>query len=137
MRKILLILIPAVLMFAFCACGGSDEEEPAAYTPIDVQVEAIDGEDANVYTLVYDIDGANTDEWSGYWDARERDTAVNGIKQCLDRDDWTPTSVIYGEDEAGTALYSYGWNGIDGDYESVKFFQAGVFHKSYELDGLL
>lgn len=137
MKKIILLLVPIMAIFMFCGCGGSAEDEPTAYSPSDIQVEAIEGEDSNVYTLVYDIDGANTDEWSGFWDARESETAISGIKECINRDDWTATSVVYGKDTAGTYLYSYGFDGTDGNYDSVKFFEAGVFHKSYELDGML
>lgn len=135
MKKFLIVVMVIGMISAFCGCGGSDE--PTAYDPVDIQVEAIDGEDANVYHVIYDIDGSNTDEWSGFWDSRESETALNGIKECMARDDWTDTSVVYGEDTNSTALYSYGFNGIDGDYQSVKFFEGGMFHKDYSVEGML
>ena len=135
MKKFLIVIMVIAMISVFCGCGGSDES--TAYEPVDIQVEAIDGEDANAYHVIYDIDGANTDEWSGFWDVRERETALNGIKECMGRDDWTDTSVIYGEDTSSTALYSYGFNGIDGDYQSVKFFEGGIFHKDYSVEGML
>ena len=137
MKKFLIVIMVIAMISVFCGCGSDESEEPAAYSPTDIQVEAIDGEDANVYHVIYDIDGSNTDEWSGYWDSRESETALNGIKECMARDDWTDTSVVYGEDTNSTALYSYGFNGIDGDYKSVKFFEGGIYHKDYSVEGML
>lgn len=139
MKKILIIVMVISMTLAFCSCGSTEEvsEEPTAYSPVDIQVEAIEDEDANVYHVIYDIDALDEEQWTGRWDDRESQTAINGIKEVISRDDWTPTSVIYGEDKSGALLYSYGFNGIDGDYQSVKFYVGNMFHKSYGLDGLI
>ena len=135
MNKYLGFLCVLALLFAFCSCGGS--EEPSAYSPSDITVEAID-DSSNVYHVIYDIDASDTEVWSGHFtDPIALQTAVDGIKECITRDDWTDTSVVYGEDTSGTNMYSYGDDGMDGNYDQIKFFQVGIYDKSYNLQGEL
>lgn len=147
MKKILMIIMVMAMSFAFVACGSEEatEEAPTAYTFTDIQVEAIDGEDANVYKVIYDIDTSDSDAWKEAWSGYDSEevcvnTAIEGIKACKDRDDWTDTSVVYGyagEPLLKNMLYSYGFNGVDGDYDSIKLFQLGIYNESYVLQGEL
>lgn len=138
MKKIIFILMAAFIITTICACGDS-EDKPAAYSPTDIKVEKAD--DGNIYSLIYDIDIDNKDQWSGYPEhENELDTAVNGIKKCIQRDDWTNNSVIYGYAKKPllkNMLYSYGNDGSDGNYDSIKFFQLGIYNTTYQLDSEL
>jgi hypothetical protein len=125
--------------FAFCSCGSSEPEQPTAYEPTAIEVENADG--VNVYHVLYDIDNTDTEAWSGYdTDEINVNTAVNGIKECMQRDDWTDDSVVYGyakEALLKNMMYQYGYNGIDGDYDSIKLYQVGVYNDDYVLQGEL
>ena len=136
MNKYLGLLCVIALLFAFCACGGSDE--PTAYSPSDIKVEAIDGEDANAYHVIYDIDATDTEQWDGHFtNAFTLQTAVDGIKEVMNRDDWTQTSVLFGEDTNGVRMYSYGDDGLDGNYDQIRLYQVGIYNRSYDLQGEL
>ena len=148
MKKLFVVVMVVAMGFAFVACGSGEAEEPEAptsYTPTDIQVEAIEGEDANVYSVIYDIDTEDTDAWKEQWSGYDSEevcinTAIEGIRACMDRDDWTDTSVVYGyagEPLLKNMLYSYGFNGVDGDYTSIKLFQLGIFNDTYDLQGEL
>lgn len=133
MKKALIIVMAVAMMFAFCACGET-EEEPTSYTPTDIQVEEADG--ANVYSVIYDIDNSDTDVWSGYdTDELCKNTAIEGIKACMDRDDWADGSVVFGyakEPKLKNMLYSYG---MDGDYSGISMYQIGIYNDTYTLQG--
>ena len=58
----------------------------------------------------------------------------------MQRDDWTDDSVVYGyakEAVLKNMMYQYGYNGIDGDYDSIKLYQVGVYNDDYVLQGEL
>ena len=139
MKKFLIIIMVLTASFAFCSCGSSEPEQPTAYEPTAIEVENADG--VNVYHVLYDIDNTDTEVWSGYdTDEITVNTAVNGIKECMQRDDWTDDSVVYGyakEALLKNMMYQYGFNGIDGDYESIKLYQVGVYNDDYTLQGEL
>lgn len=133
MKKALIIIMVCLAVFAFCSCGSS-EEEPKAYTPTDIQTETLD-DGSTVFSVIYDCT-VEKDSWSGYpEDSRELETAINGIKECMNSDEWTDTSVVYGYAEEPllkNALYSYeaGNPGID-------FYQIGIYNTTYTLQGEL
>ncbi len=136
MKKLILLLVP-IMMLAFVACGGSEPaEESDALAPTDIQVEDADG--VNVYSVLYDVDNTDTDAWSGYdTDEAVVQVAVDGIKACMDRDDWKDGSIVYGyaqEPLLKNMLYSYGQ---DGDYSVIELYQVGVYNDSYTLAGEL
>lgn len=136
MKKLILLLVP-IMMLAFAACGGSEPaEESDALAPTDIQVEDADG--VNVYSVLYDVDNTDTDAWSGYdTDEAVVQVAVDGIKACMDRDDWKDGSIVYGyaqEPLLKNMLYSYGQ---DGDYSVIELYQVGVYNDSYTLAGEL
>ena len=139
MKKFLIIIMVLTASFAFCSCGSSEPEQPTAYEPTAIEVENADG--VNVYHVIYDIDNTDTEAWSGYdTDEINVNTAVNGIKECMQRDDWTDDSVVYGyakEALLKNMMYQYGYNGIDGDYDSIKLYQVGVYNDDYVLQGEL
>lgn len=139
MKKFLIIIMVLTASFAFCSCGSSEPEQPTAYEPTAIEVENADG--VNVYSVIYDIDNTDTEAWSGYdTDEINVNTAVNGIKECMQRDDWTDDSVVYGyakEALLKNMMYQYGYNGIDGDYDSIKLYQVGVYNDDYVLQGEL
>jgi hypothetical protein len=139
MKKFLIIIIVLTASFVFCSCGSSEPEQPTAYEPTAIEVENADG--VNVYSVIYDIDNTDTEAWSGYdTDEINVNTAVNGIKECMQRDDWTDDSVVYGyakEALLKNMMYQYGYNGIDGDYDSIKLYQVGVYNDDYVLQGEL
>lgn len=148
MKRLLVVVMVIAMSVAFAACGSGEAEEPEApssLTPTDIQVEAIEGEDANVYSVIYDIDTEDTDAWKEQWSGYDSEevcvnTAVDGIKACKERDDWTDTSVVYGyagEPLAKNMLYSYGDDGSDGNYTSIKLFQLGIYNDTYDLQGEL
>lgn len=139
MKKFLIIIMVLTASFAFCSCGSSEPEQPTAYEPTAIEVENADG--VNVYSVIYDIDNTDAEAWSGYdTDEINVNTAVNGIKECMQRDDWTDDSVVYGyakEAVLKNMMYQYGYNGIDGDYDSIKLYQVGVYNDDYVLQGEL
>lgn len=139
MKKFLIIIMVLAASFAFCSCGSSEPEQPTAYEPTAIEVENADG--VNVYHVLYDIDNTDTEVWSGYdTDEINVNTAVNGIKECMQRDDWTDDSVVYGyakEAVLKNMMYQYGYNGIDGDYDSIKLYQVGIYNDDYVLQGEL
>lgn len=139
MKKFLIVVMVLAASFAFCSCGSSEPEQPTAYEPTAIEVENADG--VNVYHVIYDIDNTDTEAWSGYdTDEINVNTAVNGIKECMQRDDWTDDSVVYGyakEALLKNMMYQYGYNGIDGDYDSIKLYQVGVYNDDYTLQGEL
>ncbi len=134
MKKLILLLIP-IMMLAFAACGGSESaDESGALAPADIQVEDADG--VNVYSVLYDIDNTDTDAWSGYdTNQTEVQVAVDGIKACMDRDDWKDGSIVYGyaqEPLLKNMMYSYGQ---DGDYSGIALYQVGIYNDTYTLQG--
>lgn len=139
MKKFLIIIMVLTASFMFCSCGSSEPEQPTAYEPTAIEVENADG--VNVYHVLYDIDNTDTEAWSGYdTDEINVNTAVNGIKECMQRDDWTDDSVVYGyakEAVLKNMMYQYGYNGIDGDYDSIKLYQVGIYNDDYVLQGEL
>ena len=140
MRKFLIVIMALAAAVVLCACGSDQTADaPAVYSPTDIQVETTDG--VNVYSVIYDIDNTSTDEWSGYdTNDNEVQTAIDGIKDCKDRGDWVDGSVVYGyskEPALKNMLYQYGSNGIDGDYNTIRLYQCGVFNDEYTLQGEL
>lgn len=136
MKKYLIIVMALTLVFAFCSCGSDAPEEPSALSPSDIQVEDADG--VNVYSVIYDIDNSDSEVWSGY-DTNEAEvqTAIDGIKECMSRDDWSEGSIVYGyakEPLAKNMLYSYGQ---DGDYSGIALYQIGIYNDTYTLQGEL
>ena len=133
MKKLIAFALSLFLMAAFCSCG--EEPEQSGYMPTDIQVEKIDGS-SNSFALIYDIT-TDKEDWSVYpEDARELQTAIDGIKECLSRDDWTETSVVYGyagEPKLKNLLYSYGSDGSDGDYTSIKVYQYGIYNTTFTV----
>ena len=132
MKKYLIIVMAFALVFAFCSCGSDATEEPSALTPSDIQAEDADG--VTVYSVIYDIDNTDTEAWSGY-DTNEAEvqTAINGIKECMTKDDWSDDSIVYGyakEPLAKNMLYSYGQ---DGDYSGIAMYQIGIYNDTYNL----
>ena len=64
-------------------------------------------------------------------------TAIDGIKACMDRDDWVDNSAVIGY--AGEALlknelYSYG---SDYDFTGIQLYQVGIYNDTYTLQGEL
>lgn len=136
MKKYLIIVMALTLVFAFCSCGTDAPEEPSALSPSDIQVEDADG--VNVYSVIYDIDNSDSEVWSGY-DTNEAEvqTAIDGIKECMSREDWSEGSIVYGyakEPLAKNMLYSYGQ---DGDYSGIALYQIGIYNDTYTLQGEL
>lgn len=135
MKKFLIVVMVLAASFMFCSCGSSEPEQPTAYEPTAIEVENADG--VNVYHVIYDIDNTDTEAWSGYdTDEITVNTAVNGIKECMQRDDWTDDSVVYGyakEAVLKNMMYQYGYNGIDGDYDSIKLYQVGIYNDDLVL----
>ena len=139
MKKILIIVMVLAASLCLCSCGSSEPEQPTAYEPTAIEVENADG--VNVYHVIYDIDNTDTEQWSGYdTDEIVINTAVNGIKECMQRDDWTDGSIVYGyakEAVLKNMMFQYGYNGIDGDYDSIKLYQVGVYNDDYVLQSEL
>lgn len=134
MKRFLIVVMAIAFAFALCACGSA--EEPSALQPTDIQVE--DAYGVNVYSVIYDVDNSDTDAWSGY-DTDEAcvQAAVDGIKQCMSRDDWSDDAIVYGyagEPLLKNMLYSYGQ---DGDYSGIALYQVGVYNDTYVLQGEL
>lgn len=136
MKKYLIIVMALTLVFAFCSCGSDAPEEPSALSPSDIQVEDADG--VNVYSVIYDIDNSDSEVWSGYdTNKAEVQAAIDGIKECKSRDDWSDVSIVYGyakEPLAKNMLYSYGQ---DGDYSGISLYQIGIYNDTYTLQGEL
>lgn len=136
MKKYLIIIMAVLMTFAFCSCG-SEEPEQTSLSPTEIQADELD-DGSVVYTVVYDIDAEDTEQWSGHFTHEDvLQTAVDGIKACKSRDDWTDTSVVYGKDKNGITMYSYGDDGMDGNYTQIRFFQVGIFDRAYDLQGEL
>lgn len=135
MKKFLIIIMVLTASLCLCSCGSSEPEQPTAYEPTAIEVENADG--VNVYHVLYDIDNTDTEAWSGYdTDEINVNTAVNGVKECMQRDDWTDDSVVYGyanEALLKNMMYQYGYNGIDGDYDSIKLYQVGIYNDDLVL----
>ena len=135
MKKILIIVMVLSMTFAFCSCGSDAADEPSVYSPTDIQVEATD--DGNIYSVIYDIENDDTEQWSGY-DTNENEvqTAIDGIKACMDRDDWTDNSCVRGyagSTELKRTIYTYGVEGYDG----LDLYQIGIYNDTYTLQGEL
>lgn len=135
MRKCLIFVMVFCLCLAFCACG-SDEETPSALQPSDIQCEATD--EGPVFFVIYDIDNTDTEQWSGY-DTKESEvqTAIDGIKACMDKDEWSDDAVVFGyakEPLLKNMMYSYG---MDGDYTGIAMYQIGIYNDTYTLQGEL
>lgn len=137
MKKILIIVMTLAMTFAFCSCGSDAPEEPTAYSPTDIQAEALD-DGTMLYSVIYDISNEDTEQWSGY-DSKEYEvqTAIDGIKACMERDDWTDGSCVRGyagDTELMHTIYVYG---ADFDYSKIDLYQVGVYNESYVLQGEL
>ena len=135
MRKILIIVMVLSMTFAFCSCGSDEAAEPTTYSPTDIQVEATD--DGNIYSVIYDIENDDTEQWSGY-DTNENEvqTAIDGIRECMSRDDWTDGSCVRGyagSTELKHTIYTYGVEGYDG----IDLYQIGIYNDTYTLQGEL
>lgn len=139
MRKLLIFIMVITMGIAFTACGSDESAEaPTSYSPADIQVEALD-DGTNIYSVIYDIDPSDTDAWREAWSGYDSDdlcvnTAVDGIKTCMDREDWIDGSVVNGY--AGEALlkyelYSYGVENTDG----IDLYQLGIYNDTYTLQG--
>ena len=135
MKKFLIIIMVLAASLCLCSCGSSEPEQPTAYEPTAIEVENADG--VNVYHVIYDINNTDTDVWSAYsYDEIVTETAVNGIKACMDRDDWTDDSIVYGyanEALLKNMMYQYGYNGIVGDWDSIKLYQVGIYNDDLVL----
>lgn len=134
MKKLIVIISVLVIVFALCSCGDS-EDTSAAYLPTKIKIEKLD--DGNVYSLIYDVDVSDNEQWSGYpEDDRELNTAIDGIKECMKRDDWNDNSVVYGYGKKAllkNVMFSYGYDGTDGNNSAIKFFQIGIYNTTYQL----
>lgn len=134
MKKLIIAVVLVLGLFCLCSCGG--EPEQTAYSPSDIQVEQVDGD--SVYSVIYsDIDNSTSDQWTGYdTDEIVVQTAVEGIKACMQRDDWTDNSVVNGyagEAKLKNMLYSYGNNSRTG----IDLYQIGIYNDTYTLQGEL
>ena len=138
MKKLLIFIMVAFMGILFTACGSDEAADaPTAYTPTDIQVESLD-DGTNIYSVIYDVDKDDTTAWSGY-DTDELcvNTAIDGIKACMERDDWVDNSAVIGY--AGEALlknelYSYG---SDYDFTGIQLYQVGIYNDTYTLQGEL
>lgn len=139
MRKLLIFIMVITMGIAFTACGSEESAEaPTSYTPSDIQVEALD-DGTNIYSVIYDIDTEDSDAWREAWSGYDSDelcvnTAVDGIKACMERDDWVDGSVVNGY--AGEALlkyelYSFGVENTLG----IDLYQLGIYNDTYTLQG--
>ena len=138
MKKLLIFIMVVSMGILFTACGSDESADaPTAYTPTDIQVESLD-DGTNIYSVIYDVDNEDTTAWSAY-DTDELcvNTAIDGIKACMDRDDWVDNSAVIGY--AGEALlknelYSYG---SDYDFTGIQLYQVGIYNDTYTLQGEL
>ena len=56
MKKLLIFIMVVSMGILFTACGSDESAEaPTAYTPTDIQMEALD-DGTNIYSVIYDID---------------------------------------------------------------------------------
>lgn len=141
MKKILIIVMSFAMMLAFCACGSEEPEEPTAYSPTDIQAEEIE-DGTMVYSVIYEMETEDSDAWKEQWsgyDTNENEvqTAIDGVKECMQRDDWTDGSVVYGyanEALLKNMLYSYGQDYV---YDEIALYQLGIYNDSYVLQGEL
>ena len=135
MKKFLIIIMVLAASLCLCSCGSSEPEKPTAYEPTAIEVENADG--VNVYHVLYDIDNTDTEAWSAYsYDEMVSNTAVNGVKECMQRDDLTDDSIVYGyanEALLKNMMYQYGYNGIDGDWNTIKLYQVGIYNDDLVL----
>ena len=136
MKRILIIVMVISMTLAFCSCGSDEAAEPTAYSPTDIQVEATD--DGNIFYVIYDIENEDKEQWHGYdsYD-NEVQTAINGIKECMSRDDWTDNSCVRGyagDTDLSHTIYTYG---ADYDYSKIDLYQIGIYNDSYVLQGEL
>lgn len=136
MKKCLMFVMVMAMGILFAACGSDEADAPASYHPSDIQVEDADG--VNVYSVIYDVDISDTEAWSGYdSDDVVKQTAIDGIKACMDRDDWSNDAIVYGyanEALLKNMMYSYG---RDGDYTGIELYQIGIYNDTYTLQGEL
>lgn len=134
MKKYLIFIMVICMGISFCACGSS--EESSTLQPADIQCEATD--EGPVFSVIYDIDNQNTEVWSGYdTKATEVQTAIDGIKACMDMNEWSDDAVVFGyakEPVLKNMLYSYG---MDGDYSGIAMYQIGIYNDTYTLQGEL
>ena len=136
MKRILIIVMALSMTFAFCSCGSEEAAGPTTYSPSDIQVEALD-DGTMLYSVIYDIENDDTDQWHGY-DSEENEvqTAIDGIKACMERDDWTDGSCVRGyagSPELKNTIYTYGVEGYDG----IELYQIGIYNDTYTLQGEL
>ena len=142
MKKFLIIIMVISMGILFTGCGDSEPaEEPTVLAPTDIQVEALD-DGTNLYSVIYDIDTEDTDAWCDTWSGYDSDeicvqTAIDGIKACMDREDWVDNSAVIGyagEPELKYELYSYG---TDYDFTYIQLYQLGIGNDTYTLQGEL
>ena len=142
MKKLLIFIMVISMGMIFTACGSDESAEaPTSYTPSDIQVEALD-DGTNIYSVIYDIDTSDSDAWKEAWSGYDSDelcvnTAIDGIKACMDRDDWVDNSAVIGyagEAELKYELYSYG---TDYDFTYIQLYQLGIGNDTYTLQGEL
>ena len=142
MKKILMFVMVVAMGLFFCSCGGSDapdQEEVTSYSPSDIQVTELD-DGTNLYSVIYDIATDDTDAWKQAWSGYDSEelcvnTAVDGIKACMDRDDWKDGSAVIGyagEAEPKYELYSYG---TEYDFSGIQLYQLGIYNDTYTLQG--
>lgn len=134
MKKYLIFIMVICIGISFCACGSS--ETPSAIQPANIQFD--DTEEGPVFSVIYDIDNQDTEQWSGY-DSKELEvqTAIDGIKACMGMDEWSDDAVVFGyakEPLLKNMLYSYG---MDGDYTGIAMYQIGIYNDTYTLEGEL
>lgn len=132
MRKCLIFIMVISMGIMFVACGSDETSEPTAYQPTDIQCETTD--EGPVFSVIYDVDNQDTDAWSGY-DTNETEvqTALDGIKACMDMDEWSDDAVVFGyakEPLLKNMMYSYG---MDGDYSGIAMYQIGIYNDTYVL----
>jgi len=130
MKKCLIFVMAFCLCLAFCSCGSSEEQ--SALQPTDIQCE--DTDEGPVFSVIYDIDNQDKEQWSGY-DSKESEvqTAIDGIKACMDMDEWSDDAVVFGyakEPKLANMIYSYG---MDGDYTGIAMYQIGIYNDTYTL----
>lgn len=142
MKKVLIFIMVICMGMIYTACGSDESAEaPTSYTPADIQVEALD-DGANIYSVIYDIDTSDSDAWKEAWSGYDSDeicvkTAVDGIKACMDREDWIDGSAVIGyagEAELKYELYSYG---TEYDFTYIQLYQLGIGNDTYTLQGEL
>ena len=139
-KIVVTILVCLTIPFCLAACG-SDAPKPTSYSPSDIQVEAIE-DGTNLYSVIYDIDTSDTDAWREAWSGNDTDevcvnTAVDGIKACMERDDWIDGSAVIGyagEKLLRYKLYSYA---TEYDFTTIQLYQLGIANDTYKLQGEL